>query len=119
LVSYTEIGADAIRFNHAPWESLKRQNLLIWLSWSCFNLPLDEAQKTKRYITYLDDTLRTLEARTGMTLPEGYNPDVSILRLTLDPVNVRPNDSLGTFLTFRPKEDLCCSTPCRTVSMPG
>jgi hypothetical protein len=84
------------RFNHAPWESLKRQNLLIWLSWSCFNLPLDEAQKNKKYIAYLDKTMQTLEARTGMILPQGYNPDVSILRLTLDPVNVRNQAGAGS-----------------------
>jgi hypothetical protein len=32
--------------------------------------------------------METLEARTGVAIPEGYQPDVSILRLTIDPVNV-------------------------------
>jgi hypothetical protein len=39
-------------------------------------------------MTYLENTMKTLEARTGMTIPEGYDPEISILRLTLDPVNV-------------------------------
>jgi hypothetical protein len=32
--------------------------------------------------------MKTLEARTGVVIPEGYDPEISILRLTLDPVNV-------------------------------
>lgn len=83
-----------IRFNHAPWSSLRRQNLLIWLSWSCFNLPLEEAKKNKAYVEYLDKTLRTLEARTGMIVPEGYDPSIQPMRLTLDPVNVSTGLSL-------------------------
>ena len=39
-------------------------------------------------MTYLEKTMKTLEARTGMIIPEGYDPEISILRLTLDPVNV-------------------------------
>jgi hypothetical protein len=77
-----------IRFNHAPWESLRRQNVLAWLSWSCFTLPYEEAKKNRKFMTYLENTMKTLEARTGMTIPEGYDPEISILRLTLDPVNV-------------------------------
>jgi hypothetical protein len=62
--------------------------VLVWLSWSCFNLPLEEAKKNKTYVAYLDKTMRFLEARTGMTVPEGYDPEIRIMRLTLDPVNV-------------------------------
>jgi len=40
---------------------------------------------------YLEKTMKTLEARTGMIIPEGYDPEISILRLTLDPVNVSIN----------------------------
>jgi hypothetical protein len=76
------------RFNHAPWESLRRQNVLAWLSWSCFTLPYEEAKKNRSYMTYLEKTMTTLEARTGTIIPEGYDPEISILRLTLDPVNV-------------------------------
>jgi hypothetical protein len=77
------------RFNHAPWSSLRKQNVLIWLSWSCFNLPLEQAQKNKAFTAYLSKTLRMLEARTGMSIPEGYDPEIQPMRLTLDPVNVR------------------------------
>jgi hypothetical protein len=76
------------RFNHAPWESLRRQNVLAWLSWSCFTLPYEEAKKNRSFMTYLEKTMKTLEARTGTIIPEGYDPEISILRLTLDPVNV-------------------------------
>ncbi|RSH95841.1 hypothetical protein EHS25_000934 [Saitozyma podzolica] len=33
-------------FNHAPWSSIKKHNVLVWLSWSCFNLPLEDAAPT-------------------------------------------------------------------------
>ena len=79
------------RFNHAPWESLRRQNVLAWLSWSCFTLPYEEAKKNRSFMIYLEKTMKTLEARTGMIIPEGYDPEISILRLTLDPVNVSIN----------------------------
>jgi hypothetical protein len=111
------------RFNHAPWESLRRQNVLAWLSWSCFTLPYEEAKKNRSFMTYLEKTMKTLEARTGTIIPEGYDPEISILRLTLDPVNVSTN-SHGPCLVSRADQirlrvDLSCCMRFRTVSMLG
>ena len=110
-----------IRFNHAPWESLRRQNVLTWLSWSCFTLPYEEAKKNRNFMAYLEKTMETLEARTGMVIPEGYDPDISILRLTLDPVNVSHGllDQEVPADTCRPKAVLCFCTLYRMVSTLG
>jgi hypothetical protein len=76
-----------LRFNHAPWCLIKKDNVLIWLSWSCFNLPLEDARTDPVRSTFLDRSLELLEARTGTTLPEGFNRTISTMRLTMDPVN--------------------------------
>ncbi|WWD20201.1 hypothetical protein CI109_104677 [Kwoniella shandongensis] len=76
-------------FNHAPWSSIRKENILSWLAWSCYGLPLDEVRKNEEYCEFLDYSLDLLEARTGTDFEEGYTPDVEVLRLTLDPVNAR------------------------------
>jgi hypothetical protein len=76
-----------LRFNHAPWCLIKKDNVLIWLSWSCFNLPLEDVRANPVWSTFLDRSLELLEARTGTTLPEGFNRTISTMRLTMDPVN--------------------------------
>lgn len=77
------------RFNHAPWASLKRQNILIWLSWTCFGQSLEDSLANQEHVAFLDDTIVLLEARTGWTFPEGFDRNISIIRLTLDPVNAK------------------------------
>jgi hypothetical protein len=78
-----------IRFNHDPWPSIKKDNVLIWLSWSCFNLPLEDVRANPVWSTFLDRSLELLEARTGTTFPEGFDRTISTLRLTMDPVNAK------------------------------
>ena len=112
-----------VRFNHAPWESLRRQNVLAWLSWSCFTLPYEEAKKNRSFMIYLEKTMKTLEARTGMIIPEGYDPEISILRLTLDPVNVSTDSRRSSLVSradpTRLRVDLSYCMRFRTVSMLG
>lgn len=62
--------------------------------------------------------MKTLEARTGMTIPEGYDPEISILRLTLDPVNVSYM-LLEVADPLRLKVVLSFSMRSLTVSTPG
>jgi hypothetical protein len=78
------------RFHHAPWESIKRDNVLEWLAWSCFNMEYDHCKTDKDRVTFLENSIDMLEARTGTVFEEGYNGDIKIMRLTLDPVNVSP-----------------------------
>ena len=99
--------ADALahRFNHAPWESLRRQNVIVWLSWSCFNLPYEQVQTNEKWHDFLISSLEMLEARTGTTFPEGFDPSIEMLRLTLDPVNVSHRSfvfTLGYVLSLGP-----------------
>jgi len=104
-------------FLETPWERLKRDNLLEWLAWSFFGLHYEEileeykkegeppiphdVQSAEDILTesaidedasakmsFLFHGLYMLEARSGMTLPEGKNPAVSCIRLHLDPVKV-------------------------------
>lgn len=39
-------------------------------------------------VTFLKNSIDMLEARTGTVFEQGYNRDIKIMRLTLDPVNV-------------------------------
>lgn len=78
-----------IRFDHAPWESLKRDNVLTWVSWICFTLPLEEALKNPEYEKFLYWTFDVVEARTGTTFPKGHDPNIRTIRFSLDPVNAK------------------------------
>ena len=74
------------RFNHAPWESIKRENIMIWLAWSCFGVPFEDIKNDEAKMEFLSGSLEMLEARTGTTFVDGFEPNVEIMRLTLDPV---------------------------------
>ena len=76
-------------FNHAPWESIRRENALIWLSWSCFNVSYEEVKRNDKWHDFLLSSLELWEARTGTVFPPGLNPDIEMMRITMDPVNVR------------------------------
>lgn len=76
-------------FNHAPWDSIKRENVFMWLSWSCFTLPIEDAREDDGKVAFLDEVIETLEARTGWTFPDGFDPNIKVMRLTLDPVNAK------------------------------
>lgn len=90
------LSADIYRFNHAPWEAIRKQNVLIWLAWTCFNIAYDEAVANPKWSEFLQESLGMLEARTGTKFPDGFNVDVQMMRLTLDPVNVRVSESVIT-----------------------
>lgn len=72
------------RFDGAPWESLRKDDLKEWLAWAAFGLPLDGVEEPKK-IRFLERTFTMLEARTGTVFAEGRS-DAFVLRLTLDPV---------------------------------
>ena len=62
--------------------------MLIWLSWACFSASYEETKQDKEHEQFLDTSLAMLEARTGTTFEEGFDPNVEIIRLSLDTVNV-------------------------------
>ncbi|TCD60428.1 hypothetical protein EIP91_010080 [Steccherinum ochraceum] len=78
-------------FDRAPWSSIRKENVYAWLYWSFFNdksTTMEEIPKDRRIL--LDEIVDLLERRAGMQLPEGFNPEVRTLRLTVDPVTVAP-----------------------------
>jgi hypothetical protein len=78
-----------MRFNNAPWSSLHRDNIQTWIAWAALNQPLHRIQSSPTLSPLLTQAYDLLEARTGTTFPKGNNPNVQILRLTQDPVNIR------------------------------
>ena len=77
------------RFHHAPWTSIRRDNVLEWLAWSCFKIQYDHCKADLDRVAALEDIMDMLEARTGTVFEQGYNSEIRSMRLTLDPVNVR------------------------------
>ncbi|THH15209.1 hypothetical protein EW146_g5239 [Bondarzewia mesenterica] len=76
-------------FRKAPWSHIHKQEMYQWLYWSIFNahLPsLNTLTAARRQI--LDEVLELVEKRAGASIPDGTNPSVRPLLLTLDPVNV-------------------------------
>ncbi|KAI1795198.1 hypothetical protein LXA43DRAFT_993885 [Ganoderma leucocontextum] len=76
-------------FRRAPWSSIRRHEMFAWLYWSVFNAPFagyDKVSQTEQKV--LDEVIDLLERRAGIKIPEGSNPTVNPLLLTLDPVNV-------------------------------
>ncbi|KAL0250013.1 hypothetical protein I308_103316 [Cryptococcus tetragattii IND107] len=76
-------------FNHAPWESIKKVNIQIWLAWSCYGSPLEDVRANKEQSDFINLATELLEARTGMDFEDGFTSKVDVMRLTLDPVNAR------------------------------
>lgn len=64
--------------------------MLIWLSWACFSASYEETREDKEHSEFLETSLAMLEARTGTTFEEGFDPKVEFIRLSLDTVNVCP-----------------------------
>jgi len=62
--------------------------MLIWLSWACFSASYEETQLDEEHKEFLETSLALLEARTGTTFEDGFDPKVEIIRLSLDTVNV-------------------------------
>ncbi|TFY64279.1 hypothetical protein EVG20_g5999 [Dentipellis fragilis] len=76
-------------FGRVPFSQIRRQEMFEWFYWAIFNakLPaLDTLPASHR--TVLEDTLKMVEMRTGVQIPEGSNPAARPLRLTLDPVTI-------------------------------
>ncbi|KAL7413145.1 hypothetical protein BDY24DRAFT_390719 [Mrakia frigida] len=87
-------------FYHADWDSLQRDNILDWISWSTFNSSLEHTLSIPAYKTVLLDALELIERRTGKILPPGRNESIRVIRLTLDKVNVRHRPLILYTLTW-------------------
>lgn len=80
-------------FNLAPWSSIKGLEARKWLYWSMFNADMPPLEKmSPSHSAVLEEAITLLESRTGTRFPEGSDPSVIPLRLTIDP----------TFINWRP-----------------
>jgi hypothetical protein len=78
----------ASRFDHAPWETIRKENVLMWLSWICLDLPLHETRESEQHLRCLQETLEKIELEIGMIIPNGFDPKIKVHRPSLDPVIV-------------------------------
>ncbi|KAI9001046.1 hypothetical protein BD414DRAFT_473454 [Trametes punicea] len=76
-------------FGKVPWSAIRRHEMFSWLSWSIFNAPfpgIDKVPESHRKV--LLEVVEMIEDRAGAKIPDGSNPAVTPLLLTVDPVNV-------------------------------
>ena len=76
-------------FGRVPWSQVRKHELRQWLHWALFNSdmpPLDELPP--RHSAALERAVQMIEKRIGRTIPEGSNPNIRPLRLSLDKLNV-------------------------------
>lgn len=77
------------RFHKVPWSSIHKKEMHAWLYWSIFNAPFTSLEALPQsHQKVLHEVTQLIERRSGSTIPEGSNPAVKPLLLTLDPVNV-------------------------------
>ncbi|KXN89654.1 hypothetical protein AN958_05521 [Leucoagaricus sp. SymC.cos] len=80
-------------FHLAPWSSIRALEVRKWLYWSMFNAEMPPCEQIPPlHKDALDEALALLQKRTGTQFPEGSNPLIAPLRLTIDP----------TFICWRP-----------------
>ncbi|KAH8113258.1 hypothetical protein DFH11DRAFT_1689439 [Phellopilus nigrolimitatus] len=78
-------------YGKVPWSYICREHIHSWLYWSTFNAALPpRAQIPSAHRDVLDEATELLEKRVGCKIPDGSNPSVKTLLLTIDPVNVLP-----------------------------
>jgi hypothetical protein len=61
----------------------------MWLYWSIFNSAMPSPENMlQTHRNAVDEAMENIEKRSGCRIPEGSNPSVKPVLLTLDPVNV-------------------------------
>jgi hypothetical protein len=76
-------------FGGAPWSSIRRHEVDLWLYWTIFNAHLPPADcLPPSHRAALDDALELLQMRAGSIIPEGSAPSIRPMLLTLDKVDV-------------------------------
>jgi len=74
----------------AKFDQIFRGNMEEWLAWSFFASNLEEIRKNAEYMNEIHEVIRIIENEKKVKFPEGYNPDVQCIRLTLDPIRSIP-----------------------------
>jgi len=76
-------------FGKVPWSSIHKHEMYTWLYWSIYNASYTSFEALPQsHQVALKEVCQLIESRSGSTIPEGSNPSVKPLLLTLDPVSV-------------------------------
>ncbi|KAH0839869.1 hypothetical protein J3R83DRAFT_820 [Lanmaoa asiatica] len=76
-------------FRRAAWSSIRKQDLYAYFYWAFYNSPLPATHLLPDHRRdVLDDALRQIESRAGMSIPDGPSSGVSPILLTIDKLNV-------------------------------
>lgn len=77
------------RFGKVPWSAVHKHEMYTWLYWSIYNASYTSFEALPPvHQKALQEVCQLIERRSGTTIPEGSNPTVKPLLLTLDPVSV-------------------------------
>ncbi|KAL8290160.1 hypothetical protein RQP46_003099 [Phenoliferia psychrophenolica] len=107
-------------FHGAPFDSLRREDVSQWMSWSLYGQPFEEVVNERRNsistgvriermprendigrdkLETVETSVEMWEARAAVKLPAGKNPQVGVVRLTLDKMRVMSRP-LGLYLSI-------------------
>ncbi|OSX60266.1 hypothetical protein POSPLADRAFT_1182745 [Postia placenta MAD-698-R-SB12] len=76
-------------FGKVPWSAVHKHEMYTWLYWSIYNASYTSFEALPPvHQKALQEVCQLIERRSGTTIPEGSNPTVKPLLLTLDPVSV-------------------------------
>ncbi|RIA98659.1 Alpha/Beta hydrolase protein [Glomus cerebriforme] len=95
LEGWFKVGNKKTRF-----DQIYRGNIEEWLGWSFFSSPIEIVRQNTEYINELYDIINVIENEKRVKFPEGYNPDVKCIRLTLDPVKAIPRPFIFYVMIF-------------------
>lgn len=107
------------RFGHAPWDEIKHRNVMIWLAFACYNCPLEEIEHDEGKMALVNAARDMLEARTGTVFEPGYNSKITVMRLTLDPVNVSEESGRADHRQKGDRSSFTCSQTLSTCTSGG
>jgi len=76
-------------FGRVAWSSIRSHEIRSWLYWSSFNAHLPPIESIPpSHLEILDEAVDLVQKRAGCVIPEGNNPCVKPLLLTLDELKV-------------------------------
>ncbi|KAG9317401.1 hypothetical protein JVU11DRAFT_1600 [Chiua virens] len=88
-------------FRRMTWSSITKQDFYAYLYWAFYNSPLPATHLIPdHHRDVLDDAIRQIENRAGITLPDGPSSGVSPILLTIDKLNVTSRPFLWYALVF-------------------
>ncbi|CAG8488632.1 9312_t:CDS:2 [Diversispora eburnea] len=68
------------------FSEIYRENFAEWLAWSFFSTTLEHVRYDPELSYEIESMIDGIEIKKNIKFPEGYNPNCTCIRLTLDPV---------------------------------